>query len=383
MMISAIKAFIKGNVCAMRVFFCLVVLLVAPLGVGAAFGNPGPSSPPTVVVSAIDAVDATPRESYVARVEAIDRVDLVARVSGYLEKRLFTEGQMVSKGDLLFQIEKAPYLRVVEQRQADLASAEANLRFTKADLKRKRTLAKRRDVSESKLDQAIAAEATAKADVARANAALRQARLDLSYTDIISPIDGRVGLSTYSVGNLVSPDTDPLATVVSLDPIHVTAQLSEKRILQVRRNLGFKITDSSAVGLNLVLSDGQVYDRKGRFNFLDTEVDRSADTITVRGVFPNPDHILVPGQYVNLTILPEKARVEMVTPQASILKDQKGAYLLVVNAENTVELRRVTLGAQTRTAWIVKDGITKGERVIVHGLQKVKPGMQVVPVEQE
>lgn len=341
------------------------------------------SEAPTVVVAAIQVRDTTPQETYAARVEAIDRVDLVARVSGYLERRNFTEGQIVKKGDLLFVIEKAPYKRVVDQRQAEIASAQATLRWAKVDLKRKRKLTERKVASASAYDQAVAAEATARANLQKAEALLRQAQLNLDYTNVYAPIRGRIGRSIFSVGSLVDPAVGKLATIVSLDPIYVVTQISEKRILQMRRKGGVSVEGHLALALGLNLSDDQKYPIAGRFNFLDIEVDTNTDGIAVRGTFPNPDHILVPGQYVSLAIRPTKTETALVAPQASILKDQKGAFLLVVTPENVVEVRRVKLGAQMNVEWIVKDGVSSGETVIVHGVQKVKPGMTVIPVDQK
>ncbi len=339
--------------------------------------------PPKVVVAAIQIRNTTPQEKYAARVEAIDRVDLVARVSGYLKKRNFTEGQLVKKGDLLFVIEKAPYLSVVEQRQAEIASAQATLRWAKVDLKRKRKLTERKVASVSAFDQAVAAEATAKANLQKADALLRQAQLTLDYTNVYAPINGRIGRSTYSIGNLVDPGVGKLATIVRLDPIYVITQISEKRILQMRRKEGVTGEAHLPWALGLNLSDDKQYPIKGHFNFLDIEVDTNTDGIAVRGTFPNPDHILVPGQYVSLAIRPTKIETALVAPQASILKDQKGPFLLVVTPENVVEVRRVKLGAQLNVEWVVDDGVSSGERVIVHGVQKVKPGMTVIPVDQK
>ena len=340
------------------------------------------ASAPTVIVKAVRIRNMAPADIHVGKVEAVERVDLVARVEGFLEQRNFVEGGRVSKGDVVFVIEKAPYRIVVEQRRAELTAAQATLRYAKADLARKRQLGRTRATSVSSVDQAVVNEATAAAAVDQARALLKKANLDLSYTDVRIPIDGRIDRAAYSVGNLVNPTSGPLATVVMVDPIHVIAQISEKRLLDVRRN-NMSRTGEPPVVPTLRLSDGSRYEHAGRFDFFDTEVDPNTDTITVRATFPNPARILVPGQFVRLEIRPRAAQTRLVVPQAAVLKDKVGFHVLAVDENNVVEDRRVTLGEQVETDWVVEGGLAQGQRVIVHGIQKVRPGIPVVPVSEE
>ena len=353
------------------------IWLAGPLAASAQDQAPAPS----VVVAPIGMKDITPSFSFVGRVEAIDRVDLRARVQGYIEERHFREGGEVGKGDVLFTLEKAPYQIVVDQREADLAGAEATLKEASAELKRKQDLVGRGVLSEAELDTAAADEATAEANVLQARAALRAAELDLSYTEIVSPLDGRIGEARYSVGSLVGESSDPLATVTSIDPIHVTIAVSEKRLIDTRRQ-GIDL-ENPPVAPQLSLSDGSRYEHDGRFDFLDTEVNQSTDTVQARAVFPNPEQLLLPGQFVNVVVRQKETETALVVPQIAVQEDQQGYFALVVNQADQVEVRRISVGDQVDNVWVVEDGLAEGERVIVQGLQKVRPEMTVNPVLQE
>jgi membrane fusion protein (multidrug efflux system) len=361
----------------------LSIGLVSSLWIGASSDllAQGQDAKPSVIVAPIQTKDITPSFSFVGRVEAIDRVDLRARVQGYIEERHFREGSEVRKGDILFTLEKAPYQVVVDQRKADLAGAEATMKEATAELKRKEDLVGRGVLSAAELDTASANEATANANVLQAEAALRAAELDLSYTQITSPLDGRIGQAGYSVGSLVGESSEPLATVTSIDPIYVTIAISEKRLIDARRQ-GIDI-ENPPVAPHLTLSDGSRYEHDGYFDFLDTEVNLSTDTILARSVFPNPDQLLVPGQFVNVVVRQKATETALVVPQIAVQEDQQGYFALVVNQADQVEIRRITVGDQVDNVWVVDDGLAEGERVIVQGLQKVRPDMAVNPVSEE
>ncbi|MEZ5931616.1 MAG: efflux RND transporter periplasmic adaptor subunit [Alphaproteobacteria bacterium] len=330
---------------------------------------------PSVVVAPIESRDVTPSFSFVGRVEAVDRVDLRARVEGYIEERRFREGGEVKKGDILFTLEQAPYQVVVDQRNADLAGAEATLGEAEAELKRTENLVGRGVISEADLDTAKANAATANANVLQAKAALRAAELDLSYTEITSPIDGRIGEARYSTGNLVGPSSEPLATVTSIDPIHVMIAVNEKRLIETRRQ-GLDI-ENPPVAPQLTLANGSRYEHDGNFDFLDTEVNQSTDSVQARAVFPNPNRLLLPGQFVNVVVRQKETQTALVVPQIAVQEDQQGYFVLVVNQADKVEVRRITIGNQIDGVWAVDDGLAEGERVIVQGLQKVRPDMAV------
>ncbi|MEM8949099.1 MAG: efflux RND transporter periplasmic adaptor subunit [Pseudomonadota bacterium] len=335
---------------------------------------------PSVVVAPIESMDVTPSFSFVGRVQAVDRVDLRARVQGYVEERHFREGGEVKAGDLLFTLEKAPYQVVVDQREADLAGAEATLKEATAELARKQDLVGRGVLSAAELDTASAQEATANANVLQAKAALREAELDLSYTDIKSPIDGRIGEARYSVGNLVGTSSEPLATVTSIDPIYITIAISEKRLIDARRE-GVDI-ENPPVAPHLTLSDGSRYEHDGNFDFLGTEVNQSTDTVQARAVFPNPERILLPGQFVSVVVRQKETETALVVPQIAVQEDQQGYFALVVNDANQVEIRRIVVGDQVDCVWVLEDGLAEGDQVIVQGLQKVRPEMTVNPVTE-
>lgn len=335
---------------------------------------------PSVIVAPIESLDITPSFSFVGRVEAVDRVDLRARVQGYIEQRHFREGGEVRANDTLFTLEKAPYQVVVDQRSADLAGAEATLKEAKAELKRKTDLVERGVLSDAELDTAAAKEQTANAAVLQAEATLRQAELDLSYTDIKSPFNGRIGQAHYSVGSLVGSNSEPLATVTSIDPIYITIAISEKRLIDARRE-GIDL-ENPPVAPHLTLSDGSRYDHDGAFDFLDTEVNQSTDTVLARAVFPNPDRLLLPGQFVSVVVRQKEKVNAVVVPQIAVQEDQQGYFALVVNQEDKVDIRKLQLGDRVDNAWVVMEGLAEGERVIVQGLQKVRPDMTVNPVAE-
>jgi len=344
-----------------------------------AFAQQTPPPPPSVVVQVVEEKDVTPEFRYVGRVNAIDTVSIRARIEGILEARNFVEGEGVEKGQLLFSIEKATYQVVVDQRTADLASAQASLVAATADFNRKKTLQGRDIVSVASLDQARAAKLSADADVLKAKAGLRSAELDLSYTNVTSPIAGKITIAHYSVGNLVSSSSEPLATVTSVDPVYVMIGVSEKNMIDVRkRGIDLK---NPPVAPTLLLSDGSTYNQAGEFNYLSPDVNRNTDTILARAQFPNPDGILLPGQFVTVIIRPKKTERSIVVPQVAVQRDREGYFVLVIDRENKVEIRRIQADRQVGSDWVVSHGLATGELIIIDGIQKVRPAMVVNPVK--
>jgi membrane fusion protein (multidrug efflux system) len=320
--------------------------------------------------------DVTPTAQFVGRVVAIDQVDLRARVQGFLEQRLFTEGQHVKQGDLLYVIEQPPFQAQVEEAQADVARAEASVAETKATLERVQEASASGAVSKQEVDQATANDQRAQAEVLGAKAQLQIAELNLSYTEITSPIDGRIGLTTYTIGNLVGPDSGTLATIVSEDPIYVTFPVSSRIRLEVREEAVAKGHPGHFV-VRAQLPDGSTYAHPGKVDFLNIEADQTTDTITVRAEFPNPEHLLVAGQFVNVTVEREKPEERLVVPQPALQLDQAGSYVLLVNSQDEVEQRRVQTGQAYEGNLVVETGLQAGDRVIVEGIQKVRPGVKV------
>jgi membrane fusion protein (multidrug efflux system) len=334
------------------------------------------SPPPAVSVVEVEPRDVTPSTQFVGRVVAIDQVDLRARVQGFLEQRLFTEGQKVKKGDLLYVIEQPPFQAQVDEAKADLARAEASVAETKATLERVQQASGSGAVSKQELDQARANDQRAQAEVLAAKAQVEIAQLNLSYTEITAPIDGRIGFTNYTIGNLVGPDSGTLATIVSEDPIYVTFPVSNRIILAVREQAIAGGKPNEFV-VRAQLPDGTTYAHPGEVNFLNIEADQTTDTITVRAEFPNPEGLLVPAAFVNVAVEQAKSEERLVVPQAALQLDQAGAYVLVVNSQDQVEQRRVQTGQAYQGNLVVQSGLQAGESVIVEGIQKVRPGMKV------
>jgi membrane fusion protein, multidrug efflux system len=327
--------------------------------------------PPAVSVTPVVSRQITETDDFIGRITAIDKVDIVARVPGFVEERTFTEGQQVKKGDLLFRIEQATYKAAVEQAQATLAKAKATEVNAKLQLERGKELVRNSNIPQSTLDQRAADEAAAQASVMEAQAQLDQAGINLGYTEIRSPIDGRIGLAIFTVGNLVQPSSGKLATIVSQDPIYVIFQVSQRTVLDYRRRVVTHVT------LHIKLPDGSTYPHPGLSNFLDVQVDPTTDTVAVRAQVPNPEGLLTAGGVVGVIVERGAPRSALTIPQSAVLLDQAGRYVLLVDAEKKVEQRRITTGAEQGRDVVVTDGLKAGEMVIVEGIQKVRPGQVV------
>jgi membrane fusion protein (multidrug efflux system) len=337
-----------------------------------------PPPPPAVTVIPVVPTEITPGVEFNGRVVAVDEVQLRARVTGFLEQRRFQEGADVAAGDLLFVIEKGPYQAVVAQRQAELASAEANKANTAAQLQRGEELLQNNNIPKSEVDLRQAQDLMAAAAIQEAQAALEQAEINLSYTEIHAPIAGRIGRAAVSVGNLVGPESGVLATIVSQDPIFVTFPVSQRQFLEYRAG---RIDVGDEPVVRVTLPNGTLYEHPGKVNFLDVQVDPGTDTVTVRAELPNPERILVDGQFVGVRVERGEPKRVLAVPQASLQVDQAGPYVLVVGGDDKVEARRVTLGDAEGVQVVVESGLKEGERIIVDGIQKVRPGMAVAATE--
>jgi len=335
-----------------------------------------PAPPPAVTVTPVVSRQVTETGDYIGRVTAIDKVDIVARVPGFIEERTFTEGQMVKKGDLLFRIEQATYKAAVEQARANLAKAKATEVNAKLQLERGKELVRNNNIPQATLDQRAADEAAAAAGVMEAQAQLDQAEINLGYTEIRSPIDGRIGLATFTVGNLVQPSSGRLATIVSQDPIYVIFQVSQRNILEYRRRVA-QSASNTHVTIHIRMPDGSIYPHPGLSNFLDVQVDTTTDTVAVRAQVPNPDGVLIAGGVVGVILERGAPRSALTIPQSAVLLDQAGRYVLLVDADKKVEQRRITTGVEQGRNIVVTDGLKAGELVIVEGIQKVRPGQVV------
>jgi membrane fusion protein (multidrug efflux system) len=347
--------------------------LVVGCGAAAAQGAP----PPAVSVMPVVSRQVTETGDFLGRVTAIDKVDIVARVPGFIEERLFTEGQKVKTGDLLFRLEQATYKAAVDQQRANLAKAKATAVNTALQLQRGQELVRNQNIPQSTLDQRAAEDAAAQAEVMQAQALLEQAQINLGYTEIRSPIDGRIGLAIFTVGNLVSPSSGTLATIVSQDPIYVIFQASERDVLDYSRKIAESPDKSPHATVHIRLPNGSIYPHPGVTEFLDVQVDPTTDTVAVRARLPNPDGVLIPGGIVAVSVERGAPRSALTVPQSAVQLDQAGRYVLLVDAAKKVELRRITTGVDQGRDIVVTDGLKEGELVIVEGIQKVRPGQVV------
>ncbi len=333
--------------------------------------------PPAVTVVQLETEPVTDTREFVGRVVAGERVEILARVQGFLEARSFVEGQTVAVGDPLFRIEADAYEAAVAQREADVERARAESENAQAQLRRGEELLRNNDIPRARVDELRAAEAVARAGIAQAEAALKAARLNLDYTEIRAPIDGRIGLSRYTVGNLVGPEAGALATVVQLDPIDVQLPLPQRELLEYRRAVLEQGGDPAAVRVQLRLADRSRFDHDGHVDFVDVTVDPGTDTVLVRSRLPNPDGLLVPGQFVTAILEIGEPQTAILVPQTSLQVDQLGSFVLALDDHQQVEVRRVSTGRQIGGRVIARSGLSEGDRVIVEGVQKVRPGQAV------
>ncbi|WP_431855958.1 efflux RND transporter periplasmic adaptor subunit [Azospirillum sp.] len=361
----------------------VLAALFLALFVTAAHAQPPPGGPPPAVTTApVVSRDVAPASEFIGRVTAIQSFEARARVEGAVEQVAFQEGQDVRKGDPLFLIEQGPYQAALDSAQAQLASAEAKLREAERSLSRSEELRGRGNVSQAQYDQALADRDAARAQVMIAQAQVRTAELNLGYTRIASPIDGRIGATAVTQGNLAGPSTGVLATVVQLDPIRVVFSVSDRDLIETQRRLGIQ-SPAEAVDKfvpTLRFPDGSDYPQAGRVEFVDNRIDPQTGTIGIRANFPNPQRLLLPGQFITVIIRPDQTEPRPVVPVDSVQQDQQGRYVLVLDGENRVQQRRIETGAQVEQLLVVDKGLTVGETIVVDGAQKVWPGMVVQPV---
>lgn len=356
-----------------------LTLGIAPMGLAQ-------DAPPPPKVSVMAAVTKPLRnsETFIGRGEAKDKVDVIARVSGFLEEVLIEDGSEVQAGDLLFRIERSRYEATLEARRADLAKAEANLKLASLDLARKQELFERGTVSEAERDTSLATEKVGEADVRAANAAIQQAELDLSYTEVFAPFTGRVGRIGVSIGDVVSPTSKPLVNVVRESPIYVAFALNEKQFVSILQKIeNAEVTEEREADLFevfVVLPNGTHLEERGKFAFADNRIDPATGTITLRAEFENASRLIVDGSFLTVGLESQKPVDRLIISQAAMQRDQQGPFVLVVDDQQMIEQRYIKTGDVMGTGIIVLEGLQDGEIVVVEGLQRIRPGAKVDPV---
>ncbi len=361
-------------------FFLILALLISfftqPLFAAPPGRKTGP--PPLVQVVTISEEDVNPPVEYVGHIEAIQQMDLRARVEGFIEQVKFKEGDKIAVGDVLYIIEPAPYKAKVNICRAQVAQAEAILQKNSRRLQRLQAT-RPESIRATDMDNAIAEELQAKAQLEEAKATLVRAELDLGYTIIKAQISGRIGRTAYTRGNLVNLSSGPLARIVQLDPIRVVYPISENDLpaIQVALHDAGNGHANPLLQPRIRMANGEHFQNNGRIDFVDNQVDISTGTIAVWARFDNHDELLLPGQYVTVLISKQQPNIMPVVPQAAVIIDRQGASVLIVDDQNKVTSRPITTGVATGTKWAVESGLRAGEKVIIQGIQKVKPGQIV------
>ena len=356
----------------------LILTLFSPCGVTAAPPSKQGGPPPLVTVTSVTLEDVNPAAEYVGHVEAIQAVEIRARVEGFLEQVNFKEGDFVQAGDVLYLIEQAPYKAKVAADRARLAQAEAELERANRHLKRLQA-ARPESIRATDMDDAVAAQLRAQAQLSEAQATLTRSELDLGYTTIKAPISGRLGRTAFTKGNLVNQASGSLARIVQLDPIRVVYSISQNDLSAIQMALkdSSENNKDSLLIPRIKLPSEEIYEPPGQVDFVNNQVDASTGTIAVWAVFDNHEGLLLPGQYVTVLVRQREAKMLPVIPQSAIQEDREGRYVLVVDADNRVLQRRVKTGPVVGVMWAIESGLVPEEKVIVEGVQKVRPGMVV------
>jgi RND family efflux transporter MFP subunit len=371
-----------------RLAAALLVVALAGCGERQQAGQAPP--PPAVTVAKPTKRTVVDYDEYVGRFVAIDSVEVRARVSGYLEKVQFQDGQIVKQGDLLFAIDKRPFQNTLDQARANLAQAQANLSFAENDLKRGQQLVRDKTITEQTFDQRTQAMRAAQASVAANEALVHQAELDLQFTELKAPVAGRIGDRRVSPGNLVTGgttgNTTLLAMIVSVDPIRMEFTLDEQAYLRYQRVFGGgKDLASKGVSapVKLKLIDEQDFTHEGRIDFVDNAINTTSGTIRGRAVIANPNALFTPGMFARIQVPASPPYEALLVPDAAIGSDQVRKFVYVVGADNKVAQKYVTLGQLVdRTLRVIKSGLTADDTIVVNGLMRVRPGVQVTPQEQ-
>jgi RND family efflux transporter MFP subunit len=340
------------------------------------------SGPPEVLVTEVLQQDVPVVREWIGSLDGSVDADVRARVSGYLISQNYKEGAPVKTGDLLFQIDPTTYQALLEQAKAALTQAQANQVQTELTEKRMTELFAQKVETAQDRDNAVQQNDAAKAAVKAQEAAVRQAEINLKWTELKAPVTGIAGIANVNVGDLVSPtDANPVVTISTVDPIKAYFQLSEQDYLKAQQNLERDSTGKVlAPPVELILADGTLYPEKGKFSAVDRQVDSQTGTIRLAALFPNPQYILRPGQFVRVRVTVRTRHGALVVPQRAVNQLQTSDEVVVVNADNKAEVRSVKVGETFGSLWVIEEGVKPGEHVVVEGLQKVRDGQPVKPM---
>jgi membrane fusion protein, multidrug efflux system len=364
--------------------FVLITIIAVFAGCSKSGTKDITSGPPEVLVMEPVQQDVPVMREWIGSLDGSVNADVRARVSGYVISQNYKEGTVVKQGDLLFQIDPSVYEAAVEQAKASLAQAQANQLQTEQTEQRETQLFEQKVESAQNRDNAVQSNTAAKAAVKAQEATLRQAELNLEFTKITAPISGVAGIANPGIGDLVGPgDANPLATISTVDPIKVYFQISEQDYLKVAQDRVEANGTKSGwpPPVEIILADGTLYPRQGKFSAVDRQVDNQTGTIRLAALFPNPDNILRPGQFVRVRVTVRTLHGALLVPQRAVNEMQTSFELAVVGADNKAEIRTVKVGERVGSLWVVEDGLKPGERVVVEGVQKVRDNEPVKPTE--
>jgi len=352
----------------------LIVALIICVGCSSNAEKPAPPPPGVTVTPAIQK-DVPIHQEWVGTMLGNVDADIRPKVDGFLLSRLYTEGSYIEKGAPMFQLDKRQAQAAVEQAQGNLERARASLGQAQIDVRRYTPLVAQRAVSQAELDKALSSETAGKAGVDANQAVLDNAKLNLGWTTVTSPISGIAGVSKVQIGDLMTPIT-VMTTISSVNPIYVDFNVAEQDYLRFVRE---KTGRSAGQDLELILGDGTVYPRRGHALFVNREVDSRTGTIQVRGEFSNPGNVMRPGQYARIRAVTELRKSAVLIPQQAV-SELQGVYQVgVVGADNKVTIKTVKLGPQSGDMWVVESGLQAGDNVVIDGLQRIKTGMTVAP----
>ena len=362
----------KCHTATLLLMFTIVIASSTP-ALGASNSNE-----PLVKITKATLENINPPEKFIGHIEAIETVNIVARVDGYLEKVNFKEGSIVKKGSLLYVIEQAPYLARVASNKALVEQSKADLFKAKQKLNRLLS-AQPESIPATDLDDAKAQKAYAEGLLKESQANLKLALIDLDYTTITAPITGRIGKTRYTEGNYVNTSSEALAVIHQLNPIRVVFSLGENKVHHLQNSIRDmkENNEENFINPEIYFSDGSKYNKNGLIDFIDNSVDPSTGTIAVWALFENQEYKLIPGEYVTIFLTLDKPDLKVLVPLEAVQMDNEGSFVFTVNKNNIVEERRIITGKQLEDKWIVKSGLKEGDVVVVQGIQKIRPGIKV------